>query len=336
MLCTCLDAINRLTDAFSPLSPNLNAAVGLNANMNAAAGLAASANAALSAHASAAAQLGASFSLGFNASIMAQLTALASFNASLRGLGINLTSPSAADLLQQLFDTMVANALAKALEKLPVHTLPQLSKLANLANTGLNAQAGLGIDLSAGAAAALQLQASLNAAASGAVNLSAAAMANASLGAFASMMASVQAGFGINLAAPGGMDRFNDLLGPINNNLASMPPFGSLLSAKLLKKIMDLLDALDAIKKGFDVDLLEPGAGKSLNKALERMHSKSKDESFSKDKSFDKSKSFSDDDDFSASATADAEALADAGFPGRSFGAANHSHRRPVACRSAQ
>ncbi len=140
MICMCLNAINQLPGAFANLNANLGA--NLNAKLNAAASLAASANAALAAHASAAQLgLGASLSASLNAKIMAQLTALASFNASLRAtFGINLTSPSAAASLQQLFDTLVANALAKALGQLPVSTLPQLNKLANLANAALSAR----------------------------------------------------------------------------------------------------------------------------------------------------------------------------------------------------
>jgi len=284
MICMCVDEINKLPSVIQPLNANLGAVA--SANLKAAAQLGLAANAALSAHASAAAQasasaqaggaaqlgLGASFSHSFNAGMMAQLSALGSFNAALRAnCGINMTSPSAGAQLNQVFDSLAANGLAKALGQLPAGALPTLSQLANLANASLSAQAGLGVNLAANANAAAQLQASANAAASGAVNLNAAAMANASLGAFAQMMASVQGGFGIDLTAPGGMGQLNGLLPTVNANVASMPPIGNVVSAALLKKAQDLLDALDAIKKGLGIDLLQAGAGANLNASLAAM-----------------------------------------------------------------
>ena len=111
--------------------------------------------------------------------------------------------------------------------------------------------------------------------ANGAVNLNAAAMANANLSAMVNMMAAVQAGFGLNLAGSGGLNALNGLLGPVNTNMASMPPFGNAPSAALMKKILDMLNALDAINKGLGVNLLEPGAGARLNAALAGMGQKS-------------------------------------------------------------
>lgn len=326
MICMCLNEINKLPSVFLPLNANLGAV--LNANLNAAAKLGFAANAALSAHASAAAQigLGASFSHSFNAGIMAQLSALGSFNASLRtNFGINMTSPSAGDLLKQLFDSLVANALAKALGQLPVGALPTLSKLANLANAALSAQAGLGVNLAANANAAAQLQASANAAASGALNLNAAAMANASLGAFAQMLASVQDGFGIDLTASGGMGLLNGLLPTVNANVASMPPFGNVLSAALLKKILALLDALDAINKGLGINLLEPGMGANLNGLLAGMGQKSASAAISGSlqASAAESAAAQGQGNLSAQASASVQALENLGFPGGLSGLPN-------------
>jgi hypothetical protein len=193
---------------------------------------------------------------------------------------IDMCSPKAAAMLDQLFRSLQRNGLPSILPKLPFSLMPKLAAMASLATAAGSLSASLGINVASPHAGA-QLSAALaaSAAASASASASAAAAASAAISAQAafaasalgSAMASVQAGMGINLAAPGGCAALSNALGWLAHNIASAPPIGSLMGAPLLAQSAALLTALGAISAGLKVNLAAPGAWKAVNATFGKM-----------------------------------------------------------------
>jgi len=236
--------IAQLPGMFANVNANLAMAASVSASMSAAA----SASLSASLKASAQAKLAASASL--SASVMAKLTATATAVASVQAaLRVDLVASSAPAAMNQLFQSLQANNLAGALGQLPVSALPQLKAVAAVAAAA-----------QAQSASSAQMAAMAAGAASAASAVSAEGILNA--------QAAVKQAFGVNLSAAGSVAAVASAMATLNGNLAQMPNFGLLVSASLLGKCSQLLDAVQAIKANLGVDLTEKGAGAKLNQAL--------------------------------------------------------------------
>ena len=312
MLCACADSLSKAIAALGSVGLNAtlagNLAAGLNANAGlvAAANATAAANASLTANAALAGNMSAAANASANLKAMASISALATFclNAK-RGFGIDMGGNAAPAELSDLLDSLVKNAWNKAISKFPLDATPKLKGLADLASA-MDSAASLGINvlgpnaqakLNAAASAAAKAKAAADAKASASLGISASAGANlsATLSAAVSANATLKAAFNASLGFGMSAGGLGESLKTVNANMASLPNFGAAFMQEQVQKLLDLLDALGAIKRGFNVDLTVPGAGKTLDAAIseirektdERIYEKSLSESQSKSESRD-------------------------------------------------
>lgn len=242
MICACMFPIAQLPGMFANVSANLAMTASVSASLSAAA------SASLSASLKASAQAKAAASAALSAKAMAKLTATATAVASVQAaLRVDLLSSSAPAAMNQLFQSMQANNLAGALGQLPVGALAQLKAVAAVG-------------------AAAQAQSSTSASQNAA--MAAAASSATSAAALMNTQAAVKQAFGANLTEAGSAAALVSAMATLNGNLAQMPNFGLLVSASLLGKASQLLDALQAVKANLGVDLTQKGAGAKLNQAL--------------------------------------------------------------------
>ena len=245
MICACMFPIAQLPAMFANVSANLAMSAGVSASMSQ------SASTSLSASMKASMQAKAAASAALSASVMAKLTATATAVATVQSaLRVDLLSSSAPAAMNQLFQSMQANNLAGALGQLPVGALAQLKAIAAVA-------------------AAAQAKSSSSATQSAAMAAAASSAASAASAAgIMNTQAAVKQAFGVNLTEAGSVAAVASAMATLNGNLAQMPNFGLLVSASLLGKASQLLDALQAIKANLGVDLTQKGAGAKLTQAL--------------------------------------------------------------------
>ena len=319
MICACSNSLSKAIAAIGSVGLNAtlagNLAAGLNANAGlvAAANATAAANASLTASAALAGNMSAAASASANLKAMASISALATFclNAK-RGFGIDMGGSAAPGELSDLLDSLVNNAWNKAISKFPLDATPKLKGLADLASA-MNAAASLGINvlgpnaqakLNAAASAAAKAKAAADAKASASLGLSASAGADlsATLSAAVSANATLKAAFNASLGFGISAGGLGESLKNVNANMVSSPNLGAAFMQEQVQKLLDLLDAIGAIKRGFNVDLTVPGAGKTLDAAIseirektdERIYEKSLSESQSKSESRDFNQSHTD------------------------------------------
>jgi hypothetical protein len=272
-----------------------------NAALAAPAALGANAAASPSAQAAAAASLAANP----QAQAAAQLAALASAAAAMNaGMGVNLLSPGAGATCASLWP-MIAELL-KQLALLPLQLLGKLLEVAKLGELVETLKDTLDVDLDApdwakDAAKAVgdkldeakdNLKKALDAAQAGAgdaakaandaltpealskalqalqKSANAQATETAQAQALESAATSAQVGLGVNVMAPGGMAALAQKLGALGATSGAMPSALDPVSMAALLAAMQMLAAIDTIKRTLGIDVLAPGAGSELNSLL--------------------------------------------------------------------
>lgn len=318
MLCACADSLSKAMSALGAVGLNANLAGNLSAGLNANASLVAAANAAaaatasLTANAALSGQMAAAAKASANLKAMASVSALATFCLNVKaGFGIDMGGDAAPAELSDLMNSLVNNAWNKALSKFPVAATPKLKGLADLASA-MDASAKLGINLlgpnvqaklTAAASAAAKASAAADAKASASLGLSASAVASlaANMSAAASANATLKAAFNASLGFGIGAGGLGESLKTVNANMASLPNFGAAFMQEQVQKLLDLLDALGAIKRGFNVDLTVPGAGEKLDQAISEIREKTESQLVEKSLNESQSKSVSESKDLSQS-----------------------------------
>lgn len=310
MLCACADSLSKALSVLGPVGLNAKAAGSLSAALNADAKLSAAANAAAVAQASLGASaalsgnLAAAAKASANLAAMANVNALATFCLNVKGgFGIDLGGSAAPAELSDLMNSLVKNAWNKTLSKFPVDATPKLKGLADLASC-MDASAALGVNLlgpnaqaklNAAVAASVKANAAMEAKASAALGLSASATASLSSNATAaaSANATLKAAFNASLGFGIGAGGLGESLKSVNANMAALPNFGAAFLQEQVQKLLDLLDALGAIKRNLNVDLTVPGAGKKLDEAISETREKTEQKIYEKSLSESQSKSVS-------------------------------------------
>jgi hypothetical protein len=272
LICLCKLLQTQLLGRFQNLSANLNFSLnlppGIPGLLHAVVAAGASAQAAAQAQAQAAAHIQATASAGMQ--VMAQITAAAQFQMAMNaGLGVNMCSPTAPNLLGQL--AMSASNLVNALEALPLAALDKLLPLAELAQLIGAVQRNLGLNL-LNPATLPQLQAALaansNLSAQVVASGTAQAVVSAQVAVVASAQAAVSAAFGANISTAAGLAATVSALGAMQAAMAAMPPFGNLIPFGPLVGGTQLLTALAAIKRALGIDMLAAGALAQLRAPL--------------------------------------------------------------------